>query len=153
VERGDALDGRGERRRKSAPREPLEARLFERGSFTGEVTKILAFVAEDGSTFVSADRKLRGRVVLYRDRALVVEVEVGLPPPLDWSLVGEVTVAFASGLAVVATVDRDGSTAAGATVAPGASARLAIVLPEGAPADAVVAIAFVMDGDLLLVEV
>jgi Ca-activated chloride channel family protein len=139
--------------KRKAPSEPAQAKVVEKGSFTGKVTKTLVFLADDGRTPLAPARRLRGRVVLYRDRELVIEILVELEPSLPWNPAGEVTVGFAGGLAAVAIVDHARSTHAGVTVAPGASARIALTLPEGSPPDVVAAIALMMDGDLVLIEV
>lgn len=95
-------------------------------------------------------RILRGRVVLQAKRALVIEILVE-GAPLTWSPAAEATLTLADGRTLTVTVMVARSTRAGTAVAPGASARLTLALPDDAPLD-VRSITLALDGDTVLIE-
>ncbi len=95
-------------------------------------------------------RRLRGRVALQSGELLVIEVSAD--GELPWAPAGEARITLASGQVVVARIDPARTTRNG-TVAQGAAARLALVLPSGARLDGVKTIQIELDGETVLIEV
>jgi Ca-activated chloride channel family protein len=106
--------------------------------------------AAPATTKGGGGRTLRGRIALLREGEIVIEVFADAAA-LEWVLSGEAQVTLADGRVVTATVDLARTTKAG-TIAQGAAARLALVLPAGA-AQGVASITVEISGEAVIITV
>jgi hypothetical protein len=96
-------------------------------------------------------KNLRGRVTLHRAGLLVIEI-VADGVSLAWAPAAEALVTLITQHAFTAKLDAGRTTRAG-TVHAGATARLALELPAGAPLDAVLSITIELGGEIVTIEV
>jgi len=137
-----------EEKKKEATSRPV-SKVVEARSSIREAKPVTLDEGTDGAT--ALPRKLRGRITLHRAGLLVIEI-VADGAPLDWAPGNEARIALVSSRVFTATLDAGRTTRAG-TVAAGATARLALILPPEAPLDAVLNVTIELDGDIVLIQV
>ncbi len=110
----------------------------------GEISDEDPWLDELAAPAPAPARWLRGRIAVHSADLLVIEV---FPDgaPLAWAAAGEARITLASGQVLIARIDARRTTRKG-TVAVGAAARLALVLPPGASLDVVQSIQIELDG-------
>ncbi|MFT3775331.1 MAG: VIT domain-containing protein [Minicystis sp.] len=141
----DFFGGRSEEEAAPAPAMPAPAKAMKKEAAPAEKAAVKRDEPARGS------RVLRGRVALHRNGLLVIGI-VAEGAPLDWSPAAEAQVELVTGHAFTVKLDAGRSTRAGA-VPVGATARLALALPQGEPLDTVLRVTIALGGDIVVIEV